>query len=219
MAIAFAELNGSRVTSGTIALPYNGLWVADVQLDVPVVASGLVTLTLGGLSLKGSVFRMNSFTGTTFARLVGGANGWGKAVPAKEYRSQFGVKFSTIAGDAARAVGETVSVVADFTVGEFYERQNARAGRVLDTFAPVWWMRADGVTVVGDRANTNVTSPFDVLAAGTDLGLGKVTIATDRPEDWQPGVTYSSPTISASRASVVLHKLDRDKLRTEIWNV
>lgn len=214
----FAELNGVRIRAATVTIPYHGIWHADVVLDQATVLSGQLTLVLGDLTLRGVAFRQGGFSGVNYVRIVGGAGGWMRKIPAKEYRSSFGVKFSLVVGDAARSVGETVSVAADFVIGQFYERKEACASCVLDTFAPLWWMRSDGTTVVGNRAATNVASKFDVMLDGTNLAAGKITIATDMPAVWQPGVTFSSPFLTGQQtASAVVHRLDSQKLRTEIW--
>jgi len=214
----FAEINGNRLNTASVVLPYHGIWHVDAQLTDIVSLSGLVTVQIAGLVLKGSVYRIGSFIGSTTVRIIGGYAGWLKTIPGKEYRSSFGINFSVVAGDAARECGEQLSVSGDFGIGQFYERKSGPAVRSLDIFAPVWWMRSDGVTVVGDRPSTTITSAFDVLDHNsTDLGAGRVHIATDKPEDWLPGSKFSSVTLSEQTASAVIHKLDKDKLRTEVW--
>jgi hypothetical protein len=215
----FAEINGNRASSASIVLPYQGIWHADIELDQAVTLSGLVTLTVSDMVLKGSIYRQGTFLNSSSIRMVGGYLGWPKKTTAKEYRSSFGVKFSVIAGDAARETGEKIFIPSDFSVGEFYERQAEAAVRVLDTFADIWWMREDGVTVIGDRAQPIITSAFDVMSDGTSLAMGKITIATDKPGDWLPGVKFSSPTLAQKQASAIIHKLTKDKLRTEIWTL
>lgn len=215
----FAELNGIRIRTATVTLPYHGIWHADVVLDKPVELSGRLTLVLGDLTLVGTAFRQGSFVGASYVRMIGGAGGWKTVIPAKEYASSFGVKFSVVAGDAAKSVGETLLVSSDFAVGTSYERQVAAAARVLDTFAPLWWMRADGVTVVGNRTPPTVTSKFDVMLNGTNPAVGKVTVATDNPRDWQPGAKFSSPVLPERTVSAVVHRLDANKLRTELWTL
>lgn len=215
----FAELNGQRIRTATVTLPYHGIWHADVVLDQPQELTGPLTLVLGDLTLVGTVFRQGGFTGVNYVRIIGGAGGWMKQIPAKEYVSSFGVKFSVIAGDAAREAGEKISIATDFSVGNSYERQTASASRVLDTFAPLWWMRSDGVTVLGPRPTTKITSRFDVMLDGTNLSVGKITVATDNPAAWQPAAVFSSPVLSERTASAVVHRLSASKLRTEIWTL
>ncbi len=200
----FAELNGIRVQTGTVTIPYHGIWHADVVLDQASELVGPLTLTVGNLVSKCVAFRSGTVAGSTHVRLLGGAGGWMKLVTAKEYLSIFGVKFSLIAGDAAKEVGERVLITNDFSVGKVFERQASFATRVLDMYAPLWWMRADGVTSTDARATPTIATAFDVIKDGTNLGLGKVTIATDFPADWQPGVRASIKTKSRrSRAKFV----------------
>lgn len=214
----FAELNGNRVRTAAVTLPHHGIGHADVVLDSSTTSlSGVLTLVIGDFVFKGTAFRQGGFVGVNYFRIVGGAAGWGKKVREKEYRSVFGIKFSVIAQDAARECGETLSVQSDFTVGLCYDRQNAPAVRVLDTYAPQWWVGTDGVTVVGNRPTPTITSQFDVMQDGTDLGVGKITVATDHPAAWVPGARFSSPVLSEKQIAGVIHRLDKDKLRTQVW--
>lgn len=213
----FADLNSYRVRDSNITIPYNGAWTADVLLDQTVTLPPSVLLTVGGLQLRGHVYRQGFFTGSTACRIIGGYGGWLKQLPFKEYRSSFGIKFSVVAGDVARECGESVSISSDFTIGQYYPRQAAVASRVLNTFAPLWWMRQDGVTVIGSRASTIISSAFDVMSDDIDMAKGKIVVATDRPEDWRPGYKFGSPLISERTISGVIHRLTKDKLRTEVW--
>jgi len=213
----FADINGFRIREATVTTPYNGLWTADCLLDQVAVLPSSVLLTIGGLQLRGFVYRSGAFTGSTSCRLVGGYGGWRNLLPFKEYRSSFGIKFSVVAGDAARECGEQISIVSDFTVGQFFPREAGPASRVLNTFSSLWWSRADGVTVVGPRASTQITSSFDVMSDDLDLGKGKIVVATDKPEDWQPGRKFTSALIAEKTISGVIQRLTKDRLRTEVW--
>lgn len=215
----FAELNGNRARSVTLVMPYQGIWYADVYLDQSVSLSGIATLKIGGLSLKGSFFRSGAFVGASAFRLAGGFGGWSNIIPAKPYRSLFGVRFSLLALDAARECGELVVVPFDFTVGESYMRQNGPASRLLNTLATQWWIDTNGITHTEPRLTPTVSSQFDTIPDGTDLAAGKVRVATDKPEDWQPGCFFSSPVLPTMQISGVVHKLDRDKLRTDVWTL
>ena len=50
-----------------------------------------------------------------------------------------------------------------------------------------------------------------------DLGKGKVVVATDKPEDWQPGRKFASALIAEKTISGVIQRLTKDRLRTEVW--
>jgi hypothetical protein len=214
----FAALNGTPIKRLELTIPYFGAWVAsDLHLDRVVEETPAATLTLGGLTLIGTVFRSGSFVGSGAYRVSAGA-GWSKTIPAQSYYSAGGVKASLVLRDAARAAGETLSLDADSTLGTHWIRLfPAPAVRVLDLVRPDWWVRPDGVTTTGPRPSPIVTSHFDVLPDGTALSVGRVAIATDRPEDWLPGVQFSSPTLSMRTVDSIRHVLDGNKLRTEVW--
>jgi len=220
----YATLNDFGISSLYLVIPSRGLWTADVVLDRSVAMSDLsggVTLKIGdGFVLAGTVFRAGDFTGAAGYRIVGGAGGWMKLLPAKAYQSPAGVKLSAVLRDIAKAVGETVNVQQDSIVGNFYIREaNAPASRALNALAPNWWVNpVDGITQVGTRATSAVTSQFNTLpvADGTSLLLGRVAIATDKPEDWVPGRTFASLVLSQKTISTVIHKLNSATLRTEI---
>lgn len=211
----FASISGQVVNRATVTIPYSGIWHADVEAN-GVLVSGAVTLTVGSLVLKGTVFRSGFFAGDFHYRIVGGAGGWQKIVPSQVYNSNSSIKLSLVLNDAARVAGETISLDTDRDIGPFYVRQQAPAARVLNQLTASWYVRPDGVTAVGSRSGDMIASPFDVLA-GTDLGLGKVLLATDRPEDFTPGRTFKSLTLSTQSIGGVVHRLDRAKLRTEVW--
>ncbi len=212
----FCSLNGNRVTSLTLVKPQRGCAFADVTLDDVVrFATPAVTLVLAGLTVTASIIRSGDFTGATQARIVAGRGGWSQEIPERFYQNPFGLKLSPILMDAASAVGEAVIIDTDRTVGQFYVRERAVAARTLNQLTDGWWVQNDGVTHVGLRETPTVSSRFDVISA--DLGIGRVTIATDKPEDWDPGCFFSAPTITRRQVSAVIHRVNRDGLRTELW--
>jgi hypothetical protein len=217
----FAELNGTRAQKATITIPYTGIWTADVSLDQQVtVSSGAASLSVGGLNLSGTIYRAGDFVGTGAFRIVGGKGGWQKLVSAQFYRGGAGgLKLADVLNDTARAVGETVKIASNVSVGSAFTRGAGPAARVLNSLAPGWWMGLDGVTQVSARATPSITSQFDVIPDGTSLSLGKVMIATDTPEDWVPGVFFTSLTLPRLQVSSVIHHLDAHKLRTEVWTM
>jgi collagen triple helix repeat protein len=222
----YATLNDIGIAKLYLVIPSKGLWTADVVLNqsVPMSAlAGAAVIKLGDeFTLVGTVFRAGDFTGAAGYRIVGGEGGWMKLLPAAQaYHSPAGVKLSSVLKDIAKQVGETVNVQQDSTVGTFYLREaNAPASRALNALAPSWWANpADGVTQVGTRAQSLITSQFEVLPAsqGTSLLLGRIVVATDKPQDWVPGLQFQSLTVSLKTISAVVHKLDSSTLRTEVW--
>jgi hypothetical protein len=211
----FATLNGSRVTKAQVIIGFKGPWTADVWIEDATEITGAVTLVIGDLSLKGTVTRGGNFTGQGSFRLIGGAGGWMKQLSPRYYKSPFGVKASNVLTDAGREVGETVSVTSDRTLGQFYVREQGPAARVLALLAEQWWLREDGVTVVGPRATPTFVTPFEVIKA--DREKGRVLISTDNPADWIPGARFSSATIPTQTINAVVHKVSPTSLRSEVW--
>jgi hypothetical protein len=214
----FATLAGHQIVRGSVTIPLYGTWTADVWLADATVLEGTVALVIGDLTLKSTITRGGSYTGQASYRLVGGAGGWMREAEAKQYRSPFGVKASNVLKDVAAMVGETVSVTSDRTLGQFWSVEKAPAARALQQIGISWWLREDGVTIVGPRATPTITSPFEVIRA--DLEKGRVEVATDFPSQWLPGAKFMSAVLpKPQQISAVTHTLSASKFRTEVWNV
>ncbi len=211
----FASVGSNRVVSGSICILALGVWYADLLLDHVATVSGKQTITLGGLVMQGTSVIDGAFTGSTRVRILGGNAGWRNVVPAKSYQHDLGVTKSTVLGDVAKAVGETVSVASDGILGTAFVRQSGPASRVLNQVGDFWFIRPDGVTQIGPRDGNRILSAFDVISA--QLALGQLVVATDNPEEWVPGRRFSTPTISERTVSACMHKIDKDAVRTEVW--
>jgi hypothetical protein len=214
---AFAELNGLPITSMHLVVPALGIWHADVSLGGSADPTGPQTLTLAGSTWLGTVFRSVTLAGEDKLRLVGGAGGWRKAIPAQQYQSQVGVPTSTVLSDAASLVGELPPVLAPtipFSLGNAFVRQAGAASLVLQQIVgDAWWMDLSGVVQTAARPTTAITSSF--VVESSQGGAGWYRIATESPGDWQPGATFSGPTASGS-VSRVEHRISGLKLWTEV---
>lgn len=204
------NLDGERVITADVFVPYSGIWVADVTLALSSPLAHDVVLQLEGLSLIGHVARAASFAGARSARIQGGRGGWGKSVPARSYRSSSGVSLSHVLQDAAIEVGEAVELAVDRTIGTAFVREAGPASNVLrQLVGDGWWMAPDGVTHVGPRATGPITSPFTVISWSG--GKGRFDIATETLEDWVPGRTFVSPTVTTPQTiRSVCHRVDNE---------
>jgi len=214
---AFAMINDHRLTTVSLLHPMYGRWSADVVLADAAMVTNPITLTIGDLTLAGTIFRQASFAGSRSARLVAGAGGWGKKLTAKPYQSDAGIRLSMLLRDAALEVGESIVLDADGTVGNAYPREAAPASQVLRQLGgPLWWIDPSGVTHVGARPSTPITSDFDVIHWSGKTG--KFEIATERYSDWVPGRTFTAPTVSGVRtiSLVSLEQTNEGKLRLEV---
>lgn len=215
----YASFAGKRATALVVTIPYKGLWIADVSMADEVRNSPPTTglLVVADLSLLGTVFRAGDFGGNARLRIIGGRGGWSGEIRDRFYQLPRGVSLRQVLSDAARDAGETVEVLVDRKIGSFYARAAGPAERALGQLAgDAWWVRADGVTVVGERASTIITSPFDALE-GTDPAAGRWELVTDFPGQWVPGRLFSGPTVAQQRISAVVHTLGGTNLRTSVW--
>lgn len=218
----YASLNGSRVVSATIQLPFYGTWTADVTLAIDTALASEDTLIVGALSLQGNVVRVFDFGGSRTCRMVGGFGGWQKTIPAKAYRNPAGVPVAVVLNDAALECGEQwganeLSTYAQGNVGQAYVRETAPAQRTLASLAgSLWWVDGTGVTRLAPRSNAAITSQFDAIKYTG--GRGRWEIASEHPEDWLPGRTFSSPVITSTQTiSLSALQVDNDgKLRVVV---
>lgn len=193
--MSYASANGSRIVSGSVMVPNYGAWVADLKFADASPLTGPIALTIGDLTLKGAIVRTDTFAGLREARLVGGAGGWRQQIPVQAYQNPSGVPLATVLGDAAMAVGETLSLGANPNVGTAWTREAAPAERQLRQLTSLWWIDPAGVTQVRDRPASPITSAFTVIHY--DPAKGQFEIATETLADWMPGRTFSSPLVPA----------------------
>ena len=99
------EINGLPCVRARVQIPAWGAWWADVDPVGAQVLSGGVTLVVGGVTLKGTVISGGASEGRSGYRIVGGAGGWGRTVPARGYADDAGVTLATVVRDVASVVG------------------------------------------------------------------------------------------------------------------
>ena len=153
MTASLATLNGQIVTACRVSMPAWGLWWAEVECGSSDVLKGAVSLVLDDLTLAGTIVTGGPYQTRNRYRIVGGAGGWGKSIPAKSYANDLGVKLATVLTDAAQACGEKMGTIpAVAAVGPCFPRANEPAARVLDATVPRgWYVDEAGVTQVGRR--------------------------------------------------------------------
>lgn len=154
-----AMLNGLRVVSARIVMPYRGLWYADLDVDPDVVAtaptSGPAALVLGAApgpvaSLLGVIdpLAAGSFVATARARVLGGFGGWSKTVTAQHF-NQPGLTSTQVLSSVAASVGETVADLSPTPIQD-YMLDAGPASRVFGL--GMWWVDpTTGLTTVGPR--------------------------------------------------------------------
>lgn len=132
-----ATLNKHRIVSGKVHIPKWGFWHAEVTLDSEVVLSGVVALQLADVTFNGAVVSGGPSRGRSTYRIIAGAGGWGRTLKRKSYANDANDKVSTVLGDAAREVGETLApIMSTERVGANFTRPEAAASQVLQMVAP-----------------------------------------------------------------------------------
>jgi hypothetical protein len=194
----FASVGNNRIRNILLHVTYTGPWVADVDFDDSADVSGSVVIQFGTLELHGTVLSQASgaFVGGRKCRIVGGAAGWSQATSPKSYHNDAGVRAKTVADDAARAVGETITefVPSEATLPRDYARRSTvPASRILEDSSGhgVWWVDYAGLTHVAQTRSTAKTTGVDIISY---LGRDRVVIvAADDPAAVSIGSILSDP--------------------------
>jgi hypothetical protein len=188
-----SSLGDSRITSGRLFWPAPGRWTADLRLaEADELAPGPQVLAIGNLTLVGSVVRGGSFAGSRMVRVVAGLGGWGEHAASRFYSDTNGVKLSAVLRDVASDVGELLGTFTDRTIGTFYARAAEAGSRVLSVLVgrDGWYVDDAGVTQIGTRPSTVITSAFDIPAPGYQPHVGILTVATEDLFAWRPGAIF-----------------------------
>jgi hypothetical protein len=184
MTQAFLTIAGNPATSAVLHMPSVGPWFIDAELEQDPDLSGSVECLIGRVSFRGTV--IDRYTGAfglqTRTRIVGGANGWGRLLGARNYHNDAGVRARLVVEDLVREAGETLGsfAVTQERVGIDYVRQAGLASRSLEETIGTssWWVDERGETHVGTRATGQAdASRYEILDYDPKQRL--VTIATD----------------------------------------
>lgn len=192
----YATINGIRVVTGSITIPYYGAWVADVSTETGDPLTSAATIVIGGLTLVGTIYRSAAFGGSRTARVVAGAAGWRQPLTQRGYYLAGGVPVAMVLGDAAKELGETVKGAAGL-LNTHWTRPAGMLGRDLLAMlaGPLWWIDTNGVTQIATtRPGSQIQSQFDVI--NQDGGKGLFDIATETLSDWMPGNMFQSSTVT-----------------------
>jgi len=207
-----ATLQNHVVTSCALRMPAWGVWWADVEIDQPAELTGAVALEVSGLTLAGAVVSGGPWSGRGRYRVAAGAGRWGVEIPAKSYANDLGVKISTVLGDAAAAVGETLDTIAPtLTVGRQWSREAGPASRQLHAIRPrAWHVGADGVTRLGAWPASTHTGEVTVMSR--DDARGVYELAAESVAGIVPGAT-----VAGLVAVDVEHRVTPKGTRTTVW--
>ena len=219
MGISAATLNGNKVTDAQLWIPAWGASYHDVSIDGEITLTGAVALTVADLTIKCTVLSGGPAAagqGRSFYRLVAGAGGWGKTIPAKSYSDDAGVKLTTVLIDAAQLVGETFfagTIDPTVRLGPNFTRPADQACRLLEQLSPSnWYVGEDGLTRLGQR-QPSALSATATATSQLDMARGTVTLATDTIGDVLPGLVAFGLTVVD-----VEHEISAGSgLRSKLW--
>lgn len=150
---AAVTLGGHAANALSLTIPGVGLWYAGVDLADEVELSGSITLRVLDTDWQGYVIAGGPVDGRSRYRIVAGAGGWGRELPARAYANDVGLTVAKIVADAASEAGEPApSDVPTRTLGPHFNRPALPASFVLNLLAPrAWYARADGVVSFAAR--------------------------------------------------------------------
>jgi hypothetical protein len=207
------KLNDRRVTRARVTLPDWGCWYAEAEIDEEAEISGLVTLAIADLTLKGTILSGGPKLGNSVYRIVGGYGGWGRTLKRFQYANDAGVKVSKVLTDVAQAAGERLGTVSTTQrLGSHWARPEGPGRDVLELVAPQgWYVDEAGVTQIGRRAARTLPAGVTRIAP-LDKARGKIVLASESIASILPGVVVDGMT-----AIDVIHEVTEDGLRSTVW--
>lgn len=221
----FAELGGERLTTCKLQVPQRGAWFAECEFEGAPAVSSRQTLTLGQMSLSGTV--VSEYAGDFGERrrclFVAGAGEWGTILGARAYHNDAGVKALLVAQDAAREVGESLGDFAPETerLGVDYVRDAAQpASRVLEDVigAVLWWVGFDGVTRVGARPTPTPLAAESYRVLSYDPRARVLQLSLDDPSLLSIGHTLAGPALPESQTvREYTVQVDASGVRVSAW--
>ena len=210
---AFCTVNGKAVLEARIGLPRIGVWTMDGVLDVSdAVDAGAAEVKYGSTTLQGTITRVGLRDDAYRIRVLGGAAGFSKTIPAKSYLN---VPLRIPIADVVQAVGEQLSPLADPALMQslvsrwtHLETIAANAMRtVLEGRDVAWRVLPDGTVWVGTETWPTVDIEHELL--DEDAITNRVTIYAEDPA-LLPGQTFLD-----RQVSYVEHAFG-EVLRTEV---
>lgn len=180
-----ATVNGLRALTVRLVMPYQGVWLADIDLDPDVVQAvppaGPAVITIGAppvATLAGTIDPLfsGSFVASAKLRVLGGGGGWSRPVPSQDFANPAGVLSPVVIPATGALVGEVVTVlVPKLLATAKYERSAGPARRVLDD-SPWWVDPTTGVTFVGGPRPPAVPDPsLEVISWDPDTKVAELT--------------------------------------------
>lgn len=218
--MSVGQLGGVVCSRMRLQVPSWGAWWLDAETTEPVDMSrgARVTAQIAERTLQGTIVNGYSRDGAAGYRIVGGAGGWGAPLPAKSYHNDAGVKLSTVVGDVASEVGETISGVSPSArLGAHFARVAGETRRpaswILNYYFPRgWYVADDGTTQIGQRPV--VTYSGEGARVVTSPAANVIELDVEALANLAPGVTIDG----SEPATDVEVNLDARRLRVRLYS-
>ena len=147
---------GAAILRAVVLLPLAGVWSCDLDVDTDDELAGAVTIEVdGAVAFRGTVIEGAVTHGLWRGRVVGGAAGLRRALPALAYLD---ATRADVVRDALAEAGETLSSTSGSlaaAVARFHRAEGA-AARAIDATAAAlgygWRVLADGTVWLGAEA-------------------------------------------------------------------
>ena len=207
------------IVSVELSMELHKEWLADVTLDIPDdqdPPTGTFVMNLEGVEFRGTIQpeRTGRYGGYTHIRVVGGAGGLTTELAAKNYSAGV-ITVRTVLNDILRECGEALSPDAkDPTLDKQlpnYQRPQGLARDHLTILGGLlginWRVLRDGTIWVGVEGWPE--QEIDDPVVEEHHGDGFMVSAPQQP------VTFPGTVIRGQRIEQVVHRMDRNGLRSE----
>lgn len=216
-----SALGTQRISRLDLSIGRTGTWHAEAWSDEGVVTLGASTLTVGGLSFRGTTKRGGNDAPDAPHAVHEGAVGWEREIAksttgvdgtiitstssAISYQNDNGVRLRTVLTDLSKRAGETIEQPVDVSIGRHWVVIASRPGeplRVRDALSALaqgryvqpWRADPDGVTRFGERSG-GVVDVASKTVTRRDMGAGWAEIGADTFADLLPGATWEGAVI------------------------
>lgn len=220
------SVNDISILSGTIAMPLEGVWTADLVIDQPdgqgFDEGTAVTITGGdGFLLRGTVApkRTGDFLDAIHVRVLGGSGGMSKPVNPRAF-AQPGAYVRDVLSAISQDGGESLSssidqtfMASNLTAWMIMPGTVSSALRVLlDIVAPTfgWRIEPTGALWMGTELWAESESEFVLLERNPTEGT--YTLGIDLPTIY-PGTTLEG----IGKISRVEHHILQQQIRSFVW--
>ncbi len=221
-----ASLGGVRLQAVELYWPTWGGWWARCATEVGTVPAGVATLTVGDLSLVGTVLagRFGEAAPSEWSAIARGGAAWDTVLPPRPaYQSDDGVRLKTVLADLARECRAAIVQPVDAPLGTYHARPlTGPTGRPwtgkdeLDALVRArvlagWWTDALDVTRVGARPGGVVTADAREQPGVPTRGLRVVGV--DSVAAFAPGKIWKDGTIR----KMVIRETGETPPLLELW--